>query len=520
MKKNLILFIIFPFVCCVLIFLIFGIWQNFLVFKALKSAKLDQVSFISQRAVFLPKTLNWLTFKQIEVFKLWELLLEESSTAQTIVNNSQQYLAEALNEQTSDPELAKKIIEDLEKINIKLNKIDIKALNDAKLLINDLLIITKNLLQTDQRYVVILQNSDELRATGGFFGSFFILENKHGQIAPIKIQDVYVPDGQFTAFLEAPPGLKEYLSSGKGLRLPDANWWPNFADSAEQILYFFEQIDAKPYQGVIAINLQVIEQLLELSGAVYLPDYDTFVDHHNFAQIARADRQEFFPGSQEKANFLNHFFKFFKLQLSQTLQKEPKKSLLLIKQLLASKDVQIYSRDQVIAPILEKRNLTGKMLNQQELYYFLVESNVGINKTNRLVDRQVKIQIAETVDTIMINWQNNNPLPYVNYQRLYTNFPSAVLSLKINGTTIKDFAQNKFVTREGQEFMEIGFLVPVLAENQTQVEIELKNSLSIEAKKKLFIQKQAGLTAPQYTITYQAQSRDFKLTSDQSLIFD
>jgi hypothetical protein len=61
------------------------------------------------------------------------------------------------------------------------------------------------------------------------------------------------------------PGLNEYLSAGKGLRLPDANWWPNFANSAEQILYFFENNKATNYQGVIAINLRVVEELLELT---------------------------------------------------------------------------------------------------------------------------------------------------------------------------------------------------------------------------------------------------------------
>ncbi len=517
MKKSLIFLIFLSLISFVLIL---GILQNFLVLKYLKENNLAKAATISKSAVFLPRTLNLLTFKQIEIFKLWELAIEESKNLPSLIGDVQNYFTHALNNEKNNPELTNKITKHLEKINQKLNKIDIKALNDVKSVLNDSFLIAQKLLQNDQKYLVILQNSDELRATGGFFGSFFVLESKNGQISPIEIQDVYVPDGQFTGFIQAPPGLNEYLSSGRGLRLPDANWWPNLADSAEQILHFFETDQTTKYQGVIVINLQVVEQLLELSGAIYLPDYNTSVDSHNFAQIARADRSEFFPGSQEKANFLNHFFKIFKLQLTQGLTKNPHASLALVQKLFQAKDIQVYSRDEEIAKIMQKYNLAGQMSNKAELYYFLVESNVGINKANRLVDRQVKIQIGENIDRIIITWQNSNFLPYVNYQRLYTVPQSEIIDLKINGLSNKMIDQNIFITKENQQFMEFGFLVSVLAQKETQVEIDLKNPLPFWSKKKLFIQKQAGLKQVDYIVTYQEQSRQFKLASDQSLIFD
>jgi hypothetical protein len=201
MKKSFILlafFSLFSFV------LVFGIWQNFLVFKSLKLMNLSQASTTSKKALFLPKTLNLLTFKQIEVFKLWELIIQETAQLPELMIDSQNYLAQILNNETNNPELAKKIIGRLEEINQKLNKIDIKQLNEIKIIVNDSLTIIKKFLQEDQKYIVILQNSDELRATGGFFGSFFILETRNGQVAPINIQDVYVPDGQFTGFIQAP----------------------------------------------------------------------------------------------------------------------------------------------------------------------------------------------------------------------------------------------------------------------------------------------------------------------------
>ncbi len=517
MKKSLILIVLFSLTSFILVF---GILQNYLVFKSLKKMDLAKATKTSKTAIFLPKIINLVTFKQIELIKFWEFSIQEISTIQELITDTQTYLTQVVNNELGNRELANKIIEHLEKINNKLNKIDIKELNEVQLIAKDSLVIAKKLLQTNQSYIVILQNSDELRATGGFLGSFFILKTQDGQVAPLEIQDIYVPDGQFSGFLEAPPGLNEYLSSGKGLRLPDANWWPNFADSAEQILYFFETVTKEKYQGVIALNLNIVEQLLELTGEIYLPDYNTYINRDNFAQIARADRSEFFPGSQEKANFLNHFFNIFKLQLIQVAQQNPKAIFALGKKFVTEKDLQIYSRDIEINNVLQKRNMTGEMDNQQKLYFFLVESNVGINKANRLVNRAVSIKIGEDQEKIIINFQNNNQFPYVNYQRLYVNPATKLINVFIDGKQVNTIDQKTFNTKEGNQFKEIGFLTSVLAKSQSQIEINLNSFLSLESKKNIFIQKQAGLANVPYTVNYQEQNRNFELTSDQNLIFD
>lgn len=439
----------------------------------------------------------------------------------SLKKDSQKYFNQVMSGETSDRDLAEKIIKNLEKINNKLNKIDIKQLNEFKSISNDLLLVSKKFLNENQNYIIILQNSDELRASGGFLGSFSTLEIKNGQPTPFKIQDIYVPDGQFKGFLEAPKGLDEYLSSGQGMRLPDSNWWPNFPDSAEQVLYFFKETEQKDYQGVIAINLNAVEKLLAITGEIYLPDYDKSVDQYNFAEIAREDRSEFFPGSQEKANFLNHFLKIFKLKLSQSIKENPKAYLTLAKNLLQSKDIQIYSKDQEITEILSRRQLDGKMYdNNQELYYFLVESNVGINKTNRLVERQVNINIDENQQKLSIKFQNNNQLPYINYQRLYIKPNNNLVSVLIDDQEITQIDQRVMETKDGQKWREVGFLAPVLAKGQNKIEINLKSELGVEEQKSIFIQKQSGLQATTYSVNYQDQSKNFELTSDQSLIFD
>lgn len=512
MKKYLIILAI---ILGTTFFLVFSILQNYLAYKFTREASFAKASSLSKTAIILPKIINFLTFKQIDVINFWEFSLKQLPRINELQKDTKSYLEQTISNTEVNKELPKKIINNLEKINTDLNKIDSKQLNEIKSISSDTLLIIKKFLNEDQKYIVMLQNSDEIRATGGFLGSFFILETRNGLINQPQIQDIYAPDGQFQGFVEAPKGLDEYLSSGKGMRLVDANWWPNFPDSAEQIIYFFKQIEKKNYQGIIAINLNTIEELLGVTGDVYLPDYDKTINKNNFAQIARADRNEFFPGSQEKINFLNHFLKIFKLELSKTIQEHPRKILEILPALIASKDLQFYSKDQEITEVLNRRQMNGAMSNNEnQLYYFLVESNVGINKANRLVDRQVVIDLTENQEKITINFQNNNPFAYINYQRLYTNKNTIVISVKINGKEIEKIDQRIMSVKDGQEWKEIGFLVPILAKNHGNVEIILDSKLQASEKNKIKIQKQSGIKQINYTINHEGQSQNFELSKD------
>ena len=94
MKKSLILIILLSFTSFVLVF---GILQNYLVFKSLKEMDLTRATKTSKTAIFLPKIINLITFKQIELIKFWEFSIQEISTIQELITNTQTYLAQVIN---------------------------------------------------------------------------------------------------------------------------------------------------------------------------------------------------------------------------------------------------------------------------------------------------------------------------------------------------------------------------------------------------------------------------------------
>lgn len=456
------------------------------------------------------------TLSCLSLFLVW-LILQNYLLYSELKKDTNKYLTQILNGEELEKELPIKIINNLEKINQKLEKINLEKLNSIKSIVEDSLLLSKKFIETDRSYIVLLQNSDELRATGGFIGSFFILESREGQIQLPTIQDIYVPDGQFQGFIEAPTGLKEYLSSGKGMRLPDANWWPDFPSSAESVLNFFSKIENKKYEGIISINLQVVEKLLAITGDIYLPDYKQYVNQDNFAQVARADRDGFFPGSQEKANFLNHFFKIFRIELSQKIKENPQAFLSAINEMIKNKDLQAYSRDQEIQQLIENRKIDATMrTDQKKLYYFPVESNVGINKANRLVSRQIQIRTKEDGEVLNINFHNNNSYPYINYQRLYTNPQTILKEITVNGQKIEKIDQRLMQSSNGQTWLEIGFLVAILENSSSMVEINLNSQIQAEEKKEVFIAKQSGLRNSELKINDQ----EIQFSGDQLINLD
>lgn len=382
------------------------------------------------------------------------------------------------------------------------------------------------LLEGEHRVVVLLQNSDELRATGGFMGSYALIEFDDGLFKQLTIQDIYVPDGQFTGFVPAPPGVAEYLSSGKGMRLPDANWSPDFPTSAQEVMQFFALGKETQVETVAAINAEVVEELLRLTGPIYLKDYDQTVHAENLATVARADRDEFFPGSQQKRQFLQALFVQLKLRATELVQKRPYDLFYLFQRMAESKHIQAYAHNPELQNLFDHFNITGHIstLNQSR-YLYVVESNVGINKANGKVKRQVGVKLEPQLTTVSLQFENANVQiattsakdrnDYINYQRLFVPPTYRVHELTVNTRPLTRWDEHLVTTKGGQQLKQIGFLLPVEAQKSASAEAKLRHpEYPIDA---LLIQKQSGLPNTPYRIVTPSKNIDLLLENDVML---
>jgi LPXTG-site transpeptidase (sortase) family protein len=129
-------------------------------------------------------------------------------------------------------------------------------------------------------YLVLLQTSDELRATGGFITGVGTVRVTGGVITEVELQKVTSAEPERPwqqgvavsgAWVQPPLPLSRYMGLGNWV-LRDANWSADFPTSARHAARFWQQQQGESVTGVIAINEQGLTQLLTLVGGVTLAD--------------------------------------------------------------------------------------------------------------------------------------------------------------------------------------------------------------------------------------------------------
>ncbi len=75
-----------------------------------------------------------------------------------------------------------------------------------------------------RKYLFLFQNNNEMRATGGFIGTYGVLDIFNGRIKKFYIDGIFNPDGQLMVDV-VPPTPIQKISGGWSLH--DSNWFPD-----------------------------------------------------------------------------------------------------------------------------------------------------------------------------------------------------------------------------------------------------------------------------------------------------
>lgn len=125
-----------------------------------------------------------------------------------------------------------------------------------------LLGLESHLFSREHRFLVITQDSAELRPTGGSIETFGLVEFGPEGFALTRSADIdSLPDD--TLDLPIPPGE---TPSQRHLRFRDANWWLDFPTSAGQLLELWENSGQPDVDGIVAVDIPMIQGLLEVHG--------------------------------------------------------------------------------------------------------------------------------------------------------------------------------------------------------------------------------------------------------------
>lgn len=382
-----------------------------------------------------------------------------------------------------------------------------------------------------KNYLILLQNNAELRPTGGFIGSFAKVQFEGGKLKKLEVNDIYAIDGQLKIHVEPPKEILKDLGQ-KDFYLRDSNWEPDFPTAARQAEWFYTKETGERAEGVVALDISAIEDLLKVVGSLDLADYNQTVTAENlFEKALSMSEINFFPGTQAKKSFLTSltaslFNKLFFLPN----QNWPAVVTSLGKS-LKEKHMSIYLDNPRLFSYVVSQNWASLLPRAAEgdLTDFLapVEANLGANKANYYLDRKLNLETTIGKDggvshKLRVAYTNRSPSDafpagkYKNRMRIYLPFGT-----KLN----KAVWGESDISKDVSSFVDYGrsgysFLIELLPKEQKTLVLDYTTSLKLsfvddKATYRLDIVKQAGTLKDPFVWSV-AYPINLRLTSDQA----
>ena len=373
-------------------------------------------------------------------------------------------------------------------------------------------IIPSLLAQDDEKvYALLLQNNQELRPTGGFIQAVAFLTFKDGKLINVQVEDVYTLDQQLKAALTPPDEIQKLLGEKKWY-LRDSNWNPNFPDTAKQVKWFLNKSVGINVDGVIGINLKVLEQVMSVLGEVDLADYNEVLTKRNLQERAEFHSEVQLIDSGLKRDYLESILSEI---LNQVQKLPPEKVTPLLSALLNmadKKELVMSFFDEDVAATIEALAWDGSLVTPTCPTVFKtdncvvdsimqVEANIGVNKANYYLERQIDHTISISPQKVehkrVISFKNKAQTnawpkgPYRAYIRFYLNKDATISKIYFNN---KKIGQDKITLSQTEKNQVVGVVieVPVKSEAKLQLEYSVPIKQRSPFSYTFFDQKQPG----------------------------
>lgn len=252
-----------------------------------------------------------------------------------------------------------------------------------------------------KRYLLLFQNNNEIRATGGFIGSYGLLDLDEGQIKKLEIDGIYNPDGQLLEKITPPPPIR-FVNTRWHTR--DANWFPDFPASAEKVAWFFEKTGEPSVDGVIAITPNLMVELLKLTGPIAMPEYETTIDANNFVmQTQKEVELEYDQELNQPKQFLADLAPRVLNEILNTERPQWFSLLRVFSKMLAEKHLLFYFFDPKLQDFVAGQNWDGRIKDASQDYFQLVNTNINGGKTDNMIKETINLTTTIGGDGTVVN---------------------------------------------------------------------------------------------------------------------
>ncbi|MEI8361201.1 MAG: DUF4012 domain-containing protein [bacterium] len=370
--------------------------------------------------------------------------------------------------------------------------------------------------------LVLMQNQDELRPTGGFIGTYGILETDEGDINRFETHDVYHLDMPVQKLVNVvpPDPIEKYLNKKWYFR--DSNWSPDWPTTSRKVQDFYHlennlltgknQINNfnGTFTGVMAISPNMIIRLLDVVGSVNIGK-DVY-DSKNFSKLLEYKVEKGYMAegkpSWQRKEVIGDIVKQMKIKLFDlSLEKFPE-MIAAIDQGLTSRDLLFYFNNPVAQKAITAKGWSGEIKNTSSDYIFYVDANMASLKTDAVISREFDYKIDKISGVSMLKVRYNHEQAvtdwrtsaYKTYARLYV--PLGTTLIKVEG------ARTEPITLIEKQRTNFGVLINVEPGTSKEVTFYYKIPKAIiDGDYNLYVQKQPNSRVKKFKIDVIAKDK-------------
>lgn len=352
-----------------------------------------------------------------------------------------------------------------------------------------------------RNYLILLQNTAELRPGGGFLGQYANLKVKDGEIVSLIVEDANLLDQRITAKVTPPWPLTKIMQIRKW-KFRDSNWSPDFPTNATKAQYFCRLggcAGGSTFDGVFAVNSQVLDDLIGVTGPITVAGIE-YTSSNASSKLEEQVEKNYLgddvPAELKQAR--KNIMKSLAAQLAKqlvSLNNIPKLAELAQTE-MRDKNIMLWFKDANLQSLVASVYWDGAVSQDWSGdYLMVVDANLGALKTDYYIKRSLDYTVDFTgehpIATMKYTYNHTathgdwRTSDYHTYSRTLTPKGSLFLDRVLTGgvTTTQDFNKTIF-----------GYKVDVIiGDNQTiAIKYQLPDTIVFN-NYELLIQKQSGV---------------------------
>jgi hypothetical protein len=237
-------------------------------------------------------------------------------------------------------------------------------------------------------YLLLAQNEDELRPTGGFITAAGTLLVQGGRISGLAFSNSGNLDNWSKLYPASPWQLNQYMNSPV-LVLRDTNWFTNYPTAALYAEYLYSYTNAHSVDGVIAFDQQMLVEILSLTGPINVDGTSSPIDSGNVIAYMRAAKT---PTAEDLASpdwnnkiFINKITQALVTKIFSGEIEWEKLTAVLLKT-LDEHHLLLQLDSPAMTALLAEHHWDGAVRPETGDFLMVVDSNIGFNKTNAVVE--------------------------------------------------------------------------------------------------------------------------------------